>query len=250
LLISEDMAIKLAQNDIGLTISIDGNTKEVYEHIRRGGSFKTLTEKLTMLNKIKKFNLVSTMVVMKSNYHQIESFVDFAREYNIKALQFIFINSRNMKYKDEDIFKANKDKDILLKIDISLKKAAQKCREHGISFNTNINQDILNTGPACNTASTQGCSPNKIESQNCRKSASTCNAPWKSLDIDVDGNVWPSANSLCNNIVGNLNTDTLDDIWNGEKIVNYRQKIISGQIEQICNLKDFYNSVPFELLRK
>jgi tetratricopeptide (TPR) repeat protein len=80
-LITQDLAQKLVKNNVELTVSIDGISKEVYEYIRKGADFQILIRNLKWVSDLKKkhnSNMVLNLnvAVMKSNYHQLEGFND------------------------------------------------------------------------------------------------------------------------------------------------------------------------------
>ena len=56
-----------------------------------------------------------------------------------------------------------------------------------------------------------------------------CEYPWTSLTVMADGNVVPCTQISNNEIVlGNINENTLEEIWNGEKYNELRKMHISG----------------------
>ena len=61
---------------------------------------------------------------------------------------------------------------------------------------------------------------------------SYCVAPWKGIFIDSNGNVKPDG--IYKQVLGNLNTSTLIDIWNGEKWRNLRNDSLNFDLNQGC----------------
>ena len=60
----------------------------------------------------------------------------------------------------------------------------------------------------------------------------------------------PQSHCLCGNSVGNLNTESLDAIWNGNNMMRYREALVSGGIEKICTLKKYFPQIPYEVLAR
>ncbi|MCB4790267.1 MAG: radical SAM protein [Elusimicrobia bacterium] len=245
LLIGRDMAVKLIENNVCLTFSIDGTTKEVFEGIRKGSKFSLLMEKLDMINKLREkinpdYRIQMNTVVMRSNYRQIESFVEFAAEYNINGINYLMLNPFGLKEYDEDVFTFKRDGKILSFIYTALNKAKTACRKHNIVFTSNMAPEVL----------LQGFKDKKYKTGRKKRGAKPCNclAPWIRLRIDFNGIVYPYANFLCRNAIGDLNSQALEDIWNGKKMIQYRKMLISGAAEKICSLKKVYKRIPFELL--
>ena len=85
-LADEELINLIIKNNIEMTISIDGVTKNIYEKIRHGGSFEKLEKNLVLLNEIRnkiknKMILNMNVVVMRENYDVLSKFVDFAFKY-------------------------------------------------------------------------------------------------------------------------------------------------------------------------
>lgn len=60
-----------------------------------------------------------------------------------------------------------------------------------------------------------------------------CPAPWRSLYIHPDGDVYPC--HRYKNAVGSIKNQSLDQIWNSDKIANIRKAFISGEIDLGCD---------------
>ena len=61
---------------------------------------------------------------------------------------------------------------------------------------------------------------------------SGCKLPWSAILVEVDGTV----KCCCFQKIplGNLNEDTLEDIWNGSMFVALRAAISSGDYKTFC----------------
>ena len=56
-----------------------------------------------------------------------------------------------------------------------------------------------------------------------------CEYPWTSLTVMADGNVVPCTQDYdCEMVMGNVNEQSLDEIWNGEKYKEFRRSHILG----------------------
>jgi MoaA/NifB/PqqE/SkfB family radical SAM enzyme len=75
------------QNFGTLLISIDAATKETYEEIRKGGSWETLLQSLSLIkeNRNKFSSVTLNMTVMKLNYNEIPAFIDLAESYGFNV---------------------------------------------------------------------------------------------------------------------------------------------------------------------
>ena len=92
-LADEEIISLIVKNNIELRISIDGVKKDIYEKIRRGGSFQKLIDNINLLNYIRKQNntgmsLNLSVVVMRENYDKLVDFVEFAHKYDFNFITF------------------------------------------------------------------------------------------------------------------------------------------------------------------
>lgn len=225
-LITEDMAEKLVKNNVELTISIDGVSKEVYEHIRKGANFEILIRNLKLISELKKkhkSNIVLNLnvAVMKSNYHQLEGFIDFAKEY---GFEFICLMPIHIHLKTpEDIF-TNQDIEALSYITKISPKIEEKVKKYGIRLENRL--------PRLNEAAADKISDEPKDDIR----QLLCHIPWQQLLIDYDGSVRPdclcridkSAGSLLDNL-------SLGDIWNNKVMAEYRKRIFNHDYRDFCN---------------
>lgn len=231
-LITEKTIEKLVKNNVELTISVDGVSKEVYEYIRRGADFGILLKNLKLISELKrkhKSNIVLNLnvAIMKSNYHQLEEFIDFGKEY---GFEFICLMPIHIHLKTpEDIF-TNQDMKALAFITEICPKIEEKAKRYGIRLENRL--------PKLNEKHTNEFL-NKTKNDNFKERNNTkllCHIPWQQLLVDYDGSVRPdclcriekSAGSLLENL-------SLEDIWNNELMVEYRKRIIDRNFSDFCN---------------
>ena len=226
LLITEAWAEKLVKNNVELTFSIDGITKETYEHIRNGAKFDDVIRSLKIIrNARSKYNsqrmsMRLHVVVMKSNYHQLDGFIDFAREYGFDAIHLISMwGSRGSQ---EDIF-CHQEKEPLNYISSIRNKLEEKAKRYNIKLLNALpcGKDNPNNG-SCHTENSS------------TANGLSCNVPWQQLNIDPGGGVRPGC--LCLKTVGSVLENSLSELWNNELMQLYRGKIIEKNFDPICNL--------------
>lgn len=251
LLIDEGTAAKLIENRVKLMISIDGATKEVYEGIRRGARFELLIQRLKMFNELRDkidpgYCVAMNVVVTRSNYHQIKAITEFAGKYKFNNINIMLISeNRN----NENIFSYDPDDEVLCQVSKALDEARESCEKYGIEFNNNITKEIteINNKMKTGIAVQYDENPLKADKGKTGNKNVICLAPWETLNISMTGEVSPRAHCLCKNVIGNLNESSLEEVWNGERMVRYRQQIVSGNIEKVCTLKEVYKKLPSEL---
>jgi MoaA/NifB/PqqE/SkfB family radical SAM enzyme len=230
-LLTRDIAQKYFNNNVTLNISIDGITKDVYEKIRRGASFDALLKNLEMLRKIDKkrdYNYHMLAVVMKSNYDQMHKFAGFAKKYGFTGLimNFVIYSVDN----DEDIWFKNRNMAVMKQVMKANKELSDRCKEYKINFSSNITEDFIEMGTKNNTLG----AGQLVSAIKKNELTGICFSPWKRLTISMNGDVFPYAHSLCSNVVGNLNNCTLEELWNGKKMTEYRKSIIAHKHMDFC----------------
>jgi MoaA/NifB/PqqE/SkfB family radical SAM enzyme len=219
------MAERLVKNNIELTVSVDGVSKEVYEHIRRGANFETLIRNLKSISDLKKkhkSNIVLNLnvAIMKSNYHQLEGFIDFAKEY---GFEFICLMPIHIHLKTpEDIF-TNQDIEALTYITEVSPEIEEKVKKYGIRLENRLPR--LDEGAA-----------DKFTDEPKDNTKLLCHIPWQQLLIDYDGSVRPDC--LCRidrTAASLLEGFSLKDIWNNEVMIEYRKRIVNHDCNDFCN---------------
>jgi MoaA/NifB/PqqE/SkfB family radical SAM enzyme len=232
LLINEAWAHKLARNNVELTYSIDGVTKEVYEHIRGGAKFDRIIRSLKMIrearkkNESRKMSLRLHVVVMKSNYHQLGDFMDFAKEHGFDAIHLI--SMWGSQDREENIF-YNNEKEALDYIESVRYRLAEKAASLNIGLLDSLPHPVSCATNSDGSASQDSCSDkdNKVDIE------ISCLMPWQQLNVDPGGKVRPGC--LCLKEIGSILTSKLMDLWNNEAAQSYRRGIMERDFELFCN---------------
>jgi MoaA/NifB/PqqE/SkfB family radical SAM enzyme len=231
LLINEAWAQKLAKNNVELTFSIDGVTRDVYEHIREGAKFDRVIRSLRMIkdasskNDSRKMSLRLHVVIMKSNYHQLGDFMDFAKNYGFDAVHLISMwGSQN---REENIY-YHQEKEPLDYIESLRDKLEEKAKEFNIELLNSLPRTVDNsTNPV--VSNNNHCP----EEDNSNDLEISCLAPWQQLNLDPGGGLRPGC--LCLKSVGTVFEGKLKDLWNNESMQFYRKKIMEKEFGSLCN---------------
>jgi MoaA/NifB/PqqE/SkfB family radical SAM enzyme len=233
LLLNKNIIDEIVVNDVDLALSIDGITKEVYEKIRINGKFEKLLENLQYLKEKrqkenKKTFIRLNVVIIKHNYNQIIDFIDFCKKYDINMIEFTPL-IRDIRNKDLDIFVGDINKDIINEVNRQISIAIKKAKEYGIILN-NLLPDIDFI------EKTKG----EYHTFNFKSGEESlyCHIPWKKLFISSNGNVFP--NCFCSVPIGNINDESLFNLWNNDKMQEYRKRIIAEKIKDFCSNDCFY----------
>ncbi len=230
LFIDERWAERLVKANVNLIFSIDGVTKETYEYIRREAKFEDLLKSIDMVNKYreknindkltyKKINFIVHVVIMKSNYHQLSQFVDFANEYKFDTLQFAPIHSVTW---SENIF-LHKDPEAADYLERITPEILKKTKEYKIN--------LLNWLPSIKKESNSNylTEPERLAEPTKQMQ---CYWPWRCLFIGTAG--WVTPHCLCKEDIGNVYKNSLDKLWNNELMQSYRKRILNNDYKNIC----------------
>ncbi len=108
---------RIHKNIVRLKISIDAGSKEVYEIVRRGGSWSHLLESLQFINEWRKtyksnFSLAGNFVVQSENFMDISKYADLCLNLNFDEINFQKIQNWGTFIKDFDSFEVWKENNI------------------------------------------------------------------------------------------------------------------------------------------
>lgn len=227
LLLNEERINKVINNGMELNISIHGLTEQIYELIHCGGNFKQLINNLEIIKNIKKSSNVYMkyglkFLVMKSNYRQLSDLYDFVIKYGFNHVHVNTLGHDSIS--EENFIYHNDDSDILKNVIKNSKILYEKFKKADISYEAWL-PEFENVSGICEYQNRN----EKKEQKFC------CYMPWQSLQIDIGGFVRNNCN--CENlIVGNINEEKIDDIWNNDKIVQIRKNIINNGFDEKCAL--------------
>lgn len=208
----------LCKSNVKLAISIDAVEKELYEKIRVGGNFNTLLENINILKKYKKmypeFSYSMSVVLMNINYKTIDDMINFASYNGFNGIYFmkcapsegneyLLLNNDEIDYIKNKIAEYQKTK-----INIGYDIAFQMLKDNRVCVYKDNNCDD--------------------EQKNDSKETVFCLLPWKKIGFEAEREI--SFDCHCNII--KLDSDV---IWNNNKIVEYRQKILKDR-EKACKI--------------
>jgi|GEM_PF-5245778 radical SAM protein with 4Fe4S-binding SPASM domain len=199
-----------------ISISIDGVKKETYESIRKGAKFEQLIENLKRLQEIKREmgspypRLKFHFAMMKRNVEEMPAYVDMAHELGAEIIRFQHFIIPHEDLTGECLWfeqeKANR----------YLSEALRKCEEYGIKTDA----------PPLFDLTRKSGEQKKLRTEQ-------CHWPWKGMLIGHEGEVYPCC-QWKGSVMGNVNEQTFEAIWNGEKYRQLRNEWICGELNENC----------------
>lgn len=198
-------------------VSLDGATRETVEGIRKGIRFDKVVNHLRALKERKEQlgtphpRLKMHFAMMARNIHELPQFVDLARELGAAEIRFQHFIIPHESLVDESLWfepaRANQ----------FLNEALAKCREYGIQADA---PPPFELEPRPNGA------PKKLRTQR-------CHWPWKGMLIGPEGEATPCC-QWKGGILGNVNEEGFEAVWNGEAYKQLRRDWITGQLNEHC----------------
>lgn len=227
LLLNEKWAELLARHNVSVLFSIDGASKKTYEYIRRGAKFERLLKNLSLFEEYRnKYNSNASKIlcvcIMRSNYTELEDFIEFAIEYNFDRISLGAIHGENAV--SENIFNPL-DSTAIDYIKKAILQIEKICVEKEIILEYSFKP--------CLTDKTT----NLVEGNSVKNNGKEikCKLPWSNLCIDAirGGDAYPEC--LCSKSIGNIASDSLLDIWNSPLMQQYRLAIVNDNFNHICS---------------
>lgn len=207
-----------------LVISIESIKKEVYAELRKGGSLERLRENINLLNTLRnkvdnKLKLSMSVIAMKKNYLEIEDIINFAMENKFYDVIISPLYPNGSEFYDKEYLSPDSDEVQKYFSRISAKIDREKIVLNDIF--TGLEKKKIKA--AINTP----INPIKFTDK------TICLAPWQQLFIEVNGEA--KSYCHCTNAIGNLNNNSISEIWNSEKAMKLREDILNYNY-QSCNV--------------
>ncbi len=247
MLLNNDNINRLLNTGIDIiSNSIDGMDKKTYESIRKGAKFETVIKNLKNLvaarnRKKSKTEIHIYLVLQKKNFKQFPDFIRFGDSIGVDSISGCFVKEESYA-KNKEVNLEKCDKGELGKLALDLREIKGKTK-------ANLEIDEILDDIA-----------NWEERKKKNWNGVPCYMPWYAPFVTWDGTVCPCCLTAADKqvIVGEASKEKFMNIWNGEKMKNFRRMVAikrSGCCGK-CELDESYireqfGKIPFsKLLRK
>ena len=223
----------------GMAVSIDGFAPETFARIRKKGDISTVFEALDEIVRRKKAagrqaldtpRLQINYTLMKSNLHELIPLIEHSRRWGLESFVVTHVYSppgRDMTY--ESLVDSPEESDSVLI------EAEDRCRQYGIPGRF---PPLFRPRPTAEASSEarwwerlarrfSELAPPEESSQQPGLDLS-CAAPWRMLKIRWDGEVYPCDLWNATKPLGNLQTQSFQEIWMSEKYTELRSGLYQG----------------------
>ena len=190
-----------------VVISIDGGTKEVFESIRAGARFEQVIANFELLRDLRDARgaaepvLRVNHVLSEGNVDHFESLLEL-----VEKLRADEISVRPVTRMSNALVQENRDPAFWEKVRAAKERLAQFCARTGVR-----DTEYLRTRPTL------------IEILGPGGERMSCRRPWDTLAIHPNGDAFPCM-AWARPPIGNLATQTLDEIWNGPALAALRRE--------------------------
>jgi len=203
-------------------ISFDGATSESYEAIRRGAKFKQVVGNIRLLQKIKARlhssapEIHFSTVLMRKNIEELPDILRLAKNLGVSYVGAAHL----VPYKGLDM-KNNTLNSYKQLTNIYLDKARDIAKELDLPF-----------GSPPNFSDTERQTPNTIAQDPFL--GRRCHWPWKEILINPEGIVYPCCYWYETTSMGNFQTQSFRQIWNGRKYKQLREELSTDTLCRTC----------------
>lgn len=195
-----------------VSVSIDGGTKEVFEHLRPGARFERVVDAVRRFRRIRA-EVGASLPLLRINHVLSEPNVDRFGDFLalVEGLGPEEIAVRTVERMSDAEIQECSDPRFWRKVRRCREELAELCRRTGV-----VDSGYLRDRPG------------PIRVLDSTGSAMTCQRPWNTLAIHPDGDVYPCM-AWSRPPLGNLRTRTIWEIWNGPELRAVRQEFLRAK---------------------
>jgi MoaA/NifB/PqqE/SkfB family radical SAM enzyme len=229
-----DQLLRLV-NDI--IISLDGD-EQLHDAIRNiPEAFKKIKEGVQYIkSKNRNYKITARTVIHKLNFHAWTSIIDSAKNMQLDQISFLPADVSSHAFNREVLWNAAKQNEILLQ-----KEDLPELKQTIELITKNYSGEIQNRFIAESSEKLKKIYDYYAAFYNLNPFPyKKCNAPWVSTVIEADGTVRPC---FFHDAIGNIHEDSLDNILNSEKGMNFRESL-DIDTNSICKKCVCYLNLP------
>jgi len=253
LLLNEKVIAEMIRTNFSrINISMDAATKHTYERIRVGANFEKLISNVRAINRLKEKagsatpSISLVFVLMRSNIRELPAFIRLAHE--LKAVGVTAIHMVPYKTLDDTHESLSLQKRLCNQM---LDEARCLAKSYGIGFigPDNFPESQAIAGQICQIAPA-GVASTPVMPVSIKDHASRfdfnlsdaeagkfcCPFPWHFVGIDSSGNVTPCGWWYMERPMGNIKTQTFEEIWNSVQYRTLRSELVTRNLRKTCQL--------------
>jgi Fe-coproporphyrin III synthase len=200
-------------------VSLDG-PPEIHDAIRRvSGAYNLIRKGIVAVRHLNpSMPITCRTTVQKANHRHLRQTVDAARALGLDSISFLAADLTSEAFNRPLIWPGEKQSEIALNLE-EVRVLEEEIEQMILQYEATINHKYI-VEPAAKLR--------KIARRfrehlgQLTPQAPTCNAPWVSAVVEVDGSVRPC---FFHRTIGNITSSTLEEVINGEKAQKFRQSL-------------------------
>ena len=231
-----------------INVSLDAGTKATFERIRRGAKWDTVIGNLKSLRdqkaalKLSRPRLHMSFVMMRSNIEELPQFVELAADLGAVVLYFTHVVPYTrlgtiVESLGENLHECQHhvDRALLLARQYNIHVVAPRTRQASINF-TLPGKSAQEQQSNHLADLDQGRESHGLPKRFARDEArSCCPFPWHFIAIDPNGSVFPCGWWHSGPPMGNLYTQSFQEIWSGESMRGLRSQLLGRRLGANCS---------------
>jgi MoaA/NifB/PqqE/SkfB family radical SAM enzyme len=202
-----------------IIVSLDG-PPEIHDSIRRvSGAYNLLHKGITAVRQHNpSLPITCRTTIQKANHRYLRQTVDSARALGLDSISFLAADLTSEAFNRPLLWPAEKQSEIALNLE-EVKALEDEIEQLILQYEAGINHKFI-LEPAAKLR--------KIARRfrehlgQLTPQAPTCNAPWVSAVVEVDGSVRPC---FFHRAIGNITSSTLEEVINGEAAQEFRESL-------------------------
>jgi radical SAM protein with 4Fe4S-binding SPASM domain len=217
-------------------ISVDGATKQTYERIRAGAKFERLVANIEAVNRAKKRagsrlpRLGFNVVLMRSNIMELPSIVRLAHDLKVEGVGAVHMVPFSAAAADPREESLQADKDLC-------NRMLDEARAAGEKYRVRVTlPDKFSVGPGAAPASRGGDDHRDLRflPLPAAPAHASCFFPWHFVALDSAGNLLPCGWWYNQPPMGNLLSESFEEVWDNERYRGLRSEHLNGALRQVC----------------
>ncbi len=237
LLLNDRIIDQLIQSGFNqICISIDGATKQTYERIRVGAKFERLIANIEAINRAKKRRgarlprLGFNVVLMRSNIMELPSLIRLAHELEVEGVGAVHMVPLSIAVADPQEESLHNHKDLCNRM---LDEARALAKKYHVQITLPDRFEVVEKPAAVRQTGSEHPVLRFLPIQAAPAEAS-CFFPWHFVALDSGGNLLPCGWWHNEPPMGNLLTESFEEIWNNENYRRLRAEHLNGAWRQVC----------------
>jgi MoaA/NifB/PqqE/SkfB family radical SAM enzyme len=202
-----------------IIVSLDG-PPEIHDSIRRvSGAYNLIHKGIAAVRHHNpSLPITCRTTVQKANHRYLRQTVDAARALGFDSISFLAADLTSEAFNRPLLWPAEKQSEIALNFE-EIKALEEEIEQLILQYEAGINHKFI-LEPAAKLRKIAGRFREHLGQLT--PQAPTCNAPWVSAVVEVDGSVRPC---FFHRVIGNITSSTLEEVINGEAAQEFRESL-------------------------